>query len=68
MENWYLTNFLADLPVALSFNTALENNTIFYNNFSISGGFPPPPAGAPPRLVEWGLKFQNESLRFYENL
>ena len=35
------TESLSDLLGPLSFYTALENNTIFYNNFSVSGDLPP---------------------------
>ena len=33
MENWGSTHFLSDLPWPLSFYTALENNTIFLQQF-----------------------------------
>ena len=50
MGNWFFTHFLSDLPESLSFYTALENNTIFDNNFFGFGGggsFPPPHLRAP---------------------
>ena len=44
--NFY--QFSSDPPGPLSFYTALENNTIFYNIFSVSGDLLPlPPAGDP---------------------
>ena len=33
MGNWFLTDFGSDIPGHLSFYTAMENKTIFYNNF-----------------------------------
>ena len=50
MENCFFANYLSDPPETLSFYTALQNNTTFYNNFFGFEGealTPPPPAGAP---------------------
>ena len=58
MENWIFVLFLSHLPWPLPFYTALENNTIFYNNFFgfVGGGrFPPPPCGRP-----WIIQIANE--------
>ena len=48
MEKRLFIHFLSHLPGPLSLYTALGNKTIFYNNFSVSGGgeASPPPAGA----------------------
>ena len=49
MENWLFTHFLSLLPGPLSFYTALENNTIYLQQFFRFRGeaYPlPPPAGA----------------------
>ena len=77
MENWCFTHFLSDLPRPLSFYTALENNSIFYNNFFVWGGvggsftLPPPPAGAPVLWLKLSLKYlykrgNSISYRVYE--
>ena len=50
MENWLFILFLSHLPGPLSFYTALENNTIFLQQFLGFGGGEAstlPPAGAP---------------------
>ena len=43
MENWFLTDYLSDLPGPLSFYTALKITSFFYNKFFGFGGgiFPP---------------------------
>ena len=56
MENWLFTHFLSYLPGPLSFYTALENNTIFLQQFfSVSGGgiIPPYPLRAALALIHF---------------
>ena len=54
MENWLFLFFLSNLPGPLSFYTAMENNTIFlqqFFRFRGGGEFRPlPPAGAPANV------------------
>ena len=48
METWLYFHFLSHLPDHLSFYTAMQNKTIFYNIFSVLGGsFPQPSCGHP---------------------
>ena len=46
-ENRFLTHFVSDLPEPLSFYAALENNTIFLQQFFRGGYSPLSPLGAP---------------------
>ena len=67
MENWLLIHFLSILPGPLSFYTALENNTIFLQQFFRfrGGSFPLPPLRAPmdpEELLERGWKFLKISI------
>ena len=62
MENWFLIDFLSDLPGPLSFYT-LENNTIFLQQFLLFRGniSPPLPRGwpcliSPRNFIFWGSK------------
>ena len=74
MENWFFTHFLSDLPGPLPFYTALENNTIFYNNFSgFERGFPPP-LRAPLQwtlslwLNKYGKKIESDERDYEKNI
>ena len=49
IDNWFFTHFLSDLQGPVSFNTTLENNTIFLQHFFgfAGGGIFPLPLRAP---------------------
>ena len=62
IENWLFIAFLSNLPGPLSFYTALENKTIFCNNFFGFGGggeLPHPPAGAPAEFTRNLMSMKN---------
>ena len=67
MENWLFIHFLSHLPGPWSFYTALENKTIFLQQFFLvsGGGGSFPPAGAPVVYLHAATLWKNCYLKDY---